>query len=74
MKVAIFFLLICLYKPQKGWKIQAELVKNNNAEQTTQAQHSPAKGAGNKHADIYFFGIKEGIKFACELNSKVLPS
>lgn len=47
---------------------------NTNAEQTAQAQHSPAKGAGNKHSDIHFFWTKEGIKLGCKINPKVLLS
>lgn len=67
-----FFFLIHLNKIQKGWILQVELVQRNNAEQDTQAQHSPAKGTGKKHTDTYFLWIKEGIKLASKINTKIL--
>lgn len=47
-------------------------MQRNNAEQDTQAQHSPAKGTGKKHTDTYFLWIKEGIKLASKINTKIL--
>lgn len=70
---SFFFFLIALYKIQKGWILQVELVQRKN-EQHTRAQHSPAKGTGKKHTDTYFFWIKEGIKLASNINSKIFTT